>query len=438
MNPEQTAAYAAAKAGRSVLITGASGVGKSFTIKAITQWLHRGNIPHGVTATTGCAALLLKGTTIHSFLGIGLANKPVSELVRDTTQKHQSRRHGKNQVSVYDRIMKLRCLIIDEISMMNDALFDTISAYLSALRSRPEPFGGIQLILCGDLYQIPPVTGKFFFCSSVWKQIQADMQVFDLKQAQRHSGDQVFARIVQKLRMGNCDSACLQALKATESNTFSGGIQPTILYTKNIDVDVINKHELGKLVDAGAPSKEYFMQTSSSLAGKAWASSCKVPESVILCEGAQVMLTWNLDLDKMLCNGSRGVVIELTNDGVLVQFKGAQTPTMIPSVRIEHPDNKDIWITYMPLKLAYALTVNKSQGATLDAAVIDMDIGYTSADFIYGKFYTAVSRVRSLDSIIIRNAQKRLFIAHPDVKQFYASEVAEDKLSVLHLDDKVI
>jgi ATP-dependent DNA helicase PIF1 len=422
MNEEQRAVFNAVVAGHSVLLTSRAGCGKSYTLSNIIEHADANGIIVGITATTGCAALLLKGTTIHSFLGIGLGTKPVDELVRDCLKK----RFAQSSNTTYNRLKALQLLIIDEISMMSDTLFDLISVYLSKVRGDIRPFGGIQIILCGDLYQIPPVNGKFFFHAAVWQSHNNIFKKFDLKKSQRHSKDPTFDLILQKLRTGECDNETLAALKATENNVFPNGIKPTVLYLKNVDVDLINKHELDKLVDGGAIPREYILQSSQNVAGKAWIQSCKVPETITLCEGAQVMLTWNIDLQAGLCNGSRGIIVSLNKDGAYVNF--IHTSRFIGFIKIEHPEQKDTWIKYLPLRLAYALTVNKSQSMTLDAVVVDMNIS-ASPDFLYAKFYTAISRVRSLSDIVIMNAQKRLFVAHPEVLEMYAS----DKMKSLDL-----
>jgi hypothetical protein len=265
------------------------------------------------------------------------------------------------------------------------------------------------------------VSGKFFFEASAWKTLEKSISRFDLKMSQRHSNDQEFDIILQNLRLGKCDEDTLKALKQTEGNVFPKNIKPTILYLKNINVDLINQHELQKLVEVGCKVYKYTSEVTQTPAAKAWASSCKIPEFVELCEGAQVMLTWNIDITDGLCNGSRGVVQSANKNGVMVSF--TQGPRLISFMTLEHPDNPKACIKYMPLRLAYALTINKCQAMTLDAAIVDMTDTHASREFLYGKYYTAVSRVRDLKSIIIRNPQADLFQAHPDVTKFYETQV---------------
>lgn len=412
MNDEQQAVFNAVTSGRSVVMTGAGGVGKTYLLTRIVEWAAENNIQYGITATTGAAAILLGGTTLHSFLGIGLGTKPAAELARDLMRK---REYGR---ILYERLRALNILIIDEVSMLNDQLFDLISDYLSIIRKCPEPFGGVQLVLSGDLFQIPPINGRFFFHADAWKNKTRGTMRFDLKKSQRHKGDARFMEILQKLRIGECTAAALCELQATETNVFEDGIKPSVLYLKNIDVDVLNKHELDRLIDIGALEYAYMLKTSRHPAAKSWASSSKVPELTRLCIGAQVMLKWNINMDAGLCNGARGVVTGFTPSGaVRVKFRGIPE-TIIDNIKVEHPDDKEIWFKFMPLRLAWAITINVSQGATLDAAIIDMDIGNASPDFLYGKFYTAISRVRDLKSVIVRNVNPRMFMAHPEALAF--------------------
>jgi ATP-dependent DNA helicase PIF1 len=417
MNPEQQAVYNAVMDDRtSVLMTGTGGVGKTYVLNKIIKSSDITN--KGVTATTGSAAILLNGTTIHSFLGIGLGDKPVKDIIQGLMRKGE---HGKRVIT---RLLQLELLIIDEISMMNDQLFDLISELLSTIRNNPLPFGGVQVMLSGDLFQIPPFTGRFFFKSKTWKRMRsatADavdgrMQMIEMRTSQRHK-DADFVEMLNKLKYGECDEETLAALKATEDNTFADGIVPSILYMKNADVDIVNNYEMEKLIEAGAIEHKFHLKTSPGISAKAWATSAKIPESVKLCIGAQVMLKWNVNVEIGLCNGARGIVTGFTPTGVRVRFQTAGE-TIIEPIKLEHPDSPNLWIKFMPLRLAWALTINVAQGATLDAVIVDMNVGHTSPDFLYGKFYTAISRVRDLKSIIVRNANKNYFMAHPDVLKF--------------------
>jgi ATP-dependent DNA helicase PIF1 len=414
MNAEQLKAFNEIKDGNNVFLCGQAGTGKSYCLKEVKIWAKTKGLHYGITATTGSSSILIGGTTINSFLGIGIGNKPAQELANYVMQKKQF---------VYNRLKRLNLLIIDEISMMDSQLFDTISIFLGIIKGNNKPFGGIQFVICGDLYQLPPIQNKHCFKSAVWPIL--NIVTVELIESQRHKEDLEFVKILSELKKGNCSDETLTILKATKDNVFPSDITPTILYTKNMDVDILNKEKYDDLISKGSRSFEYKLKLSSE-STKGWAQSCKIPDSVHICEGAQVVLTWNIDLEAGLCNGSRGVVVDVGINGVIVKFMSGLT-TLITYNKVENEDNKNIWISFMPLRLAYAITVNKSQGMTLDCAIIYFDKNNTSFNennsFLYGRAYTALSRVRNINCVKIINVSAELFKAHPDVIEFFNTEL---------------
>jgi len=301
---------------------------------------------------------------------------------------------------------------------MDSYLFDLISIFLGIIRGNNKPFGGIQFVICGDLYQLPPIQNKHCFKSTIWPLL--NITTIELTESQRHKEDLEFVKILSELKKGICSNETLDILKATKDNVFPSDITPTILYTKNIDVDTLNKEKYDELILKGSRSFEYKLKLSSESA-KGWSQSCKIPDSVHICEGAQVVLTWNIDLEAGLCNGSRGIVIDVGLNGVIVKFMSGLT-TLITYNKVENDDNKNTWISFIPLRLAYAITVNKSQGMTLDCAIIYFDKNVSENNsFIYGRAYTALSRVRNINCIKLINVTAELFKAHPDVIEFLNS-----------------
>ena len=188
---------------------------------------------------------------------------------------------------------------------------------------------------------------------------------------------------------------------------------PTILYSKNINVDVINEREYQKLLLSGAQERIYETAYSQNRYVKTWAEALKIPEKVALCIGAQVMLTVNLSVEEGFANGSRGMITELRDEGPVVLFKNGEQ--VLLEYWIYTDEDEDIWASAIPLKLAYALTIHKSQSMTLDA--LSADLGPTI--FEYGQAYVALSRVRDLKSLKILNILKSSFQAHEDVIKFY-------------------
>jgi ATP-dependent DNA helicase PIF1 len=180
----------------------------------------------------------------------------------------------------------------------------------------------------------------------------------------------------------------------------------------NVDVDCINNSKFKELIEKGAQSVTYITQGSAS--GLFWANSIKIPEKVELCVGAQVVLTWNVSQDDGLINGSRGVIVGISRLGPTVRFANGKE-VLIEAIKVENDDDKHCWCSFMPLRLAYALTIHKSQGMTLDLVVIDLG----DSIFEYGQAYTAISRARSLSCIKLLDFKSSSFRTHKDVLKFY-------------------
>jgi hypothetical protein len=407
MNIEQTRAFQKFQDGNNIFLTGIPGSGKSYTLKKIINWSRSSGFNIGVTATTGSAAILIGGTTIHSFLGIGLGTKTAEELAEYVRTKKKY---------IYNRLLKLDILFIDEISMLDSKLFDLISKFLSLIRNDKRPCGGIQLGLCGDIFQLPPINHKMFFKSDIWP--SCDIEVIELQESQRHKDDLDFIKMLSQLRWGKCSPEILKILKNTKNNIFESDIQPTVLYTKNINVDELNNAKYDELIKEGARSFAYQTRYSTETA-RIWAQSCKIPDICNICVGAQVVLTWNVDLENGLCNGSRGIITAVGISGATVKFTNGRE-VLIGFQKIENEDDKKININFVPLRLAYALTINKCQGMTLDCAIVVLD-HYSNPEFMYGKAYTALSRVRNLSNIQIHHVKADSFVVHPDVLSFYSN-----------------
>ena len=397
MNSEQQFALESVKQGHNVFVTGSAGVGKTFTIQRMIEWAIYTEHNYAITATTGAAAFLLGGRTIHSYLGIGTAQKE-PEVLYAITKRYKK--------YICDKIRKLDILFIDEISMMNDVLLTKISKYMSLIRDSDEAFGGVQMVFSGDFAQLPSITGKYCFHSPAWK----DIKVCKLTQLMRHVEDPTLCSILEQVRWGKCSKKYLKILRACKDNVFVQDIQPTILFATNKDVDKINDYELQMLINKGAAMQTYRSEYSAKY-DKCW----KIPESVTLSEGAQVVLTWNISPE--FVNGSRGVVTKIEDDRVHVKFYNTKTIVIEPIKIYQEDDKRYEWITFLPLKLAYALTIHKSQGMTLDYVVLNLgdDI------FECGQAYTALSRVKSLKGVIIIEVNASSFMTHPDVIEFYKS-----------------
>ena len=428
MDQDQQRAISLAQSGKSFFLTGAGGTGKSYVIRALIDALHREGKDVALTAMTGCAALLLgKGAkTLHSWAGIGLGKDSVQTLL---VKLRKSFRAKKNWLAA-------DTLIIDEVSMMTPDLLDKLEELGKAIRRSPKPFGGLQLILVGDMYQLPPVKSTdtdgsihFVFEAAAWKRCIQDSVV--LRTVHRQS-DPVFLKILDEARAGRLSEESIKILETRRTNEWKRlEIKPTLLFTRRADVEQINMAQLQKCSGPDYTFKAKTVQTATLLStGKAstereqsiaWAiekmdkNGSYVPE-LVLRKGAQVMLLTNMDVEHGLVNGSRGVV-ERFCDGPdpypMVKFRNGEviiiSPATWASEDVEGLDRQQI-----PLRLAYAITIHKAQGATLDCALID--IGDNT--FEYGQAYVALSRVRSLDCLYIWDLKPSAFMVHPKVKAF--------------------
>jgi ATP-dependent DNA helicase PIF1 len=412
LNEEQQYAMNLYKEGASFFLTGPGGVGKSYVIRAISQdeGVH-------VTALTGCAAVLLENaTTLHAWAGIGLGNSDLVSTIRSV----RSNVHAKK------RWLNVKTLVIDEVSMLTGDLFDKLNNLAKALRKNTEPFGGIQLILSGDLYQLPPIDKDkgFVFECDAWHECMS--YVVTLSRIVRQT-DTKWQTILNKLRTGVCDNKCLKLLTPRIVDTLTpdhDGIVPTRLFCKRVDVDEMNARELLAIrqpirtYEAVVRVDDPKTYTSKEIATAVEWMDKYMPYKPILklCIGAQVMLIVNLDPANGLVNGSRGVVTKISGDTPVVKFmNGMEIP--IEKHAWAHDAYPGLTREQYPLVLAWAITIHKSQGQTLDSAVVDCGLSV----FEYGQIYVALSRVKSLDALYLLDFEPRKVMANPVVKEFYES-----------------
>ena len=371
-------------AGHNVMLTGPAGSGKTHVLNQFIAGAKRSGKHVSVTATTGLAATHLGGTTIHSWSGIGI--------------------HDELQSDFEDYLLKTRreiiettdVLIIDEISMLHDYRLDMINEICQIVRDDDRPFGGIQIVLCGDFFQLPPVNrddsrqGGFVTGSTVWAEL--DIVVCYLNEQHRQD-DQTFLSILNALRNGDIRRHHAEILmERIDADLDGDGI--TELHTVNVDVDAINEGRLSVL-----PGETHYYQmqsTGSENYVQRLKSSCLALERLALKQGSLVMAIKN-SLERKYVNGSIGTVVsfEKVTDYPVVQFKNGKTVTMKPdSWELRDGDKKRAGLSQIPLRLAWAITVHKSQGMTLDSARIDL-----RKAFVEGMGYVALSRVRRLSDL---------------------------------------
>lgn len=429
LNDKQRTAVDAVAAGRNIFLTGAGGTGKSHTIRAIQEWAVSKGIRVAVTAMTGCAALLLntegakgpaRAKTLHSWAGVGLGRDPPHELAASIEKNRRAK----------SRWVMTQLLIIDEISMMMADFLEKLDFVARRIRRKPDlRFGGLQLVFAGDFCQLPPVstgTIHYVFESPIWSSLLDETHYLTQIVRQR---DPIFQRILTEARMGVLTPESLAVLQGRKGlNWQDNEIRPTLLFTRNAEVDSINRKNMEALdgerrtYEAKTVTVEKGHATVSPLDPEIQRSLAKLDvdapyaPSLELCVGAQVMLLTNMDQEHGLVNGSRGIVTGYSPGGLpLVRFLGFTDPVLIDRANWWLADNDSIGRSQIPLKVAYAITVHKSQGATLDSALIDIG----SRTFEYGQAYVALSRCRSLEGLYIWSLDPTRVMCHPTVKKFY-------------------
>lgn len=433
LNADQQRALNEVLEGHSVFITGPGGTGKSHLIKTIHDVIEGQHKRVAITALTGCAALLLgfHAKTIHSWGGIGLGREDPKKVANEI-----KRLPWKNKV--YRRWLLTSTLIIDEVSMMTPELFEYLNTVGQILRKSTKPFGGIQLVLVGDFFQLPPVYKnddndekkemRFLFESELWKSM--NMPTVVLKEIMRQK-DPVFQQVLDEARFGSLSAKSIQILLDRQKEDWSDlKVKPTLLFSRRAEVEMINEQNIRALL---GKSYTFDVKTvfDATLVKGLTETSPEVVRAVskldrdapykphlTLKVGMQVMLIYNMDQEAGLVNGSRGVVERFTETVPpfpVVYFKSSNSSVDICPHSWESEDIEGVHRQQIPLIPAYAVTVHRSQGSTLDSALIDIG----PSTFEVGQAYVALSRVKSLDSLYIYDIDPKAFKAHPKVVEFY-------------------
>jgi ATP-dependent DNA helicase PIF1 len=403
--------------GESALLTGPAGSGKTYVLNQFIKHAKRAGKHVSVTATTGLAATHIGGNTIHSWSGIGIHDKLPKYFYKDI---HKGRA---------DTIRKTDVMVIDEISMLHDYRLDMVDQICRTLREVDAPFGGIQVILCGDFFQLPPISregepdSSFVVSSSAWRDL--DPVVCYLSEQHRQDDDE-YLSILTALRQADLRRRHVEALMRRQ---FTDVGEATELHTTNVDVDAINAQKLQEL--AGDEHNYYMTHTGKANYVESLSRSCLANEELVLKKGALVMCIKNSQ-DKKYVNGSLGAVVgfEKGSDYPIVELKNGRTITITPETwELRDGDKKRASITQLPLRLAWAITVHKSQGMTLDAARIDL-----RRAFVEGMGYVALSRVRSLKTLSLHGINRMALQISPSALEIDKSLRAKSAMDSKRLE----
>lgn len=413
--------------GNNVFLTGGAGSGKTYVLNAYINYLKEHDVEVAITASTGIAATHMGGMTINAWSGMGIRDH-ISDYDIDQMEEKKY---------LWDRYDKVKVLIIDEISMLSGGFLDNLDRICRSFKRNPEvAFGGIQVILCGDLFQLPPISRNenssgLVIDSLAWK--NSHFVVCYITEQYRQD-DSRFTEILNAVRTNNLSDEHFEILESRmrefDDDFFAS---MTKLFTHNSDVDAINNRAL---VQIDEEEHEYLMTAKGkSNLIETLKKSCLAPEKLILKVGTEVMFVKN-NYDKGYVNGTRGIVIDFDElDQPIVELRNGDKVTVgTETWGIDDEGKVLASITQMPLRHAWAITVHKSQGMSLDEAVIDL-----SRSFAYGMGYVALSRVRRLEGLHLVGFSResldldpRMYTVDRDLQR--RSERAVERLKEMSLD----
>lgn len=420
---KQEEALSLLKMGENIFLTGAAGAGKTYLLNQYILHLKEHDVEVAITASTGIAATHLQGTTLHAWSGIG---------IKDFLTPHDLEKLMDNK-RVKRNYKKTKVLIIDEISMLHPHQLDMVDTIARYMLDHDKPFGGIQVVLCGDFFQLPPVSRnadeptKFAFESNVWN--THGFKICYLHEQHRQSDD-LLLTVLNDIRSGTAGEHTRVPLRTRYKKEPQGTTKPTKLFSRNINVDGMNDAELTTLP---AQKKIFTMSTMGFGAlVEGLKKSCLAPEKLVLKIGAEIMFVKN-DVQLRYVNGTRGVVTGFENspEGWPIVRTNDNRIVIANAEEWKYQENGAVRaiLTQVPLRLAWAITIHKSQGMTLDTAEIDLGDAFEP-----GMGYVALSRVRSLSGLKLMNLNAMALTVHPDVlqKDTVFKQQSEEHVHYLH------
>jgi ATP-dependent DNA helicase PIF1 len=426
-NPSIDEILAVAFQRRNILLHGPGGVGKSWLLKRLAKGLSDLGLRVYITATTGVAALgvsdkdmRIVATTLHRFAGIGTASLGTKALINKVRSDFRARK----------RWEKAQVLLIDEVSMLGSGLFTKLDAIAKDIRKNDKPMGGIQLILSADFLQLPPVKDDWIFVAKAWNEL--NIRPFILEVPHRYD-DVEFFQLLLRVRKGNLsddDSKTLMRrvranqrmqdiLTGLATENPAEIIRPTMFFSRKVDVEAFNDQELSKLSgeEIVFTARDTFIAVKGNPKYEDYQKLLDddMPREVTFKVGAQVMLKVNLNTEEGYVNGSRGVISEIIpGEAMIVKFLNGTKLRVDVQTRELEDKNATLTRTQIPFVLAYAMTIHKGQGSTLDYCVVDLG----PSVFAEGQAYVALSRCRNIKGLFISEFLPRSIIANPIAVKF--------------------
>jgi len=418
LNEKQKLALDAMINGENIFITGPGGSGKSHVVNIFIQYFREQLLDDDqqlfVTSSTGLSSLLIHGITIHQYSGLGSASKNLDFYV-DRVKKNKN---------IRNRWRKTKTLIIDEISMISEEFFEKLDLLGQKIRRNQLPFGGIQLILSGDFLQLPPVKSNGFCFESFSWDLSIDKTIYFDKIIRQK--DKNLQKILNKVRVGVIDDEVKKILDTCLNRKLENkhGIKPTLLFSRKDMVNEYNNEKLQELVELGKETKIYqssfqfgkqVTEESQDFLKDLINNQYSIDDHLTLTKGTQVMLNAN-NIYEGLANGSRGIIIDFSNDGYpIVHFlNDVIVEIKYKDYKIE--DNSDSVVKkQIPLIHAWAITIHKAQGMSLE--YLETDIG--NSIFEYGQAYVVLSRIKNLEGLSLLNIDYTKIKANPKIIDYY-------------------
>ncbi len=394
------------KKGQNLFITGQAGVGKTYLLNSFLDWLEEGKYHYGLAGSTGVAAINIGGTTLHRMFGINRANS-IEEFEKLIKFEPYIKVNHKRKMK---ELINCDVIIIDEISMVGSKLLELLDYVLRKACKNNKAFGGKQVVFSGDFLQLPPVRDSYAFESLVWKEMKFVM--IHLTQVHRQS-DKHFIDILTKLRVGECDDEVWEFIneRITDEEV---DLSATKLYSKNISVDLENETMLDSI---DGEERVYVAKTSGNTSDiDLLKKNINAIEHMKLKKGVKVMTLANSE-DLTYVNGSVGVVTKLSDSYVIVKFENGIEEVIEPWTWniLNNEGEETASYTQLPLRLAYAITIHKSQGMSIDGELFIDCKGISSP----GQFYVAISRVRDWKKLKIVNFDQKYIKTNLKAKSFY-------------------